>query len=268
MLILLPPSETKTTPADTTAFSWDQLSRPDLNGQRQQILAALKAASARDDAAELLKVSPNLGDQIAANLAIGQSAAAPAAFVYTGVLFAAANLGEAPAAGLGRVAIFSGLWGVLSPADPIPAYRLSAGVTLPGIGPVARWWLPHTSAALDSAVGGELVVDCRSAHYAAMWRPPSGAATVAVRVVRATGKKRTVVSHHAKHLRGVLTGALVRADDASLPRDLDELAQFALAAGQSVGRLPTGELVRDVETTTERGVSTLTYVIAATRRRS
>jgi len=84
-------------------------------------------------------------------------------------------------------------------------------------------------AALDERAAGDVVVDCRSATYAAAWRPRTtgddAAQHVAVRVLREAGGKRSVVSHNAKHTRGVLTGHLVRrAGDVGSADDLAKAA--------------------------------------------
>ena len=76
--------------------------------------------------------------------------------------------------------------GAVAPADRIPAYRLSMGVDLPGVGKLATAWRPHLAAALDARAAGDVVVDCRSAAYLAAWKPTTGDAAdwVTVRVVR------------------------------------------------------------------------------------
>ena len=53
------------------------------------------------------------------------------------------------------------------------------------------------------------MVDCRSATYLAAWHPPRSADWVQVRVLRELDGKRSVVSHNAKHTRGVLTRHLL-----------------------------------------------------------
>ena len=67
-----------------------------------------------------------------------------------------------------RLAITSGLFGLLRPTDRIPAYRLSGQVSLPGVGPVARHWSRHLGPAVDEAAGDGLVVDLRSGGYVAV----------------------------------------------------------------------------------------------------
>jgi hypothetical protein len=67
-------------------------------------------------------------------------------------------------------------------------------------------WRPALDGALAAAAGDRgLVVDCRSGPYAAAWAPSGGLAarTVAVRVLQQGPAGRTVVSHSAKHTRGL-----------------------------------------------------------------
>ncbi|MEG3616567.1 peroxide stress protein YaaA [Isoptericola haloaureus] len=219
MLICLPPSEGKTSAPDGGApVDLAALTAPGLTAQRETVLDALVDASAREDATAVLKVGASLADEVARNTRLRSAPAAPATEVYTGVLYAAAGLGdlsgEAAARAAADVLVFSGLWGVVAPTDRIPAYRLSMGVSLPGVGGLAAAWRPHLEAALAERAAGDVVVDCRSAAYVSAWKPATtghGAADwVTIRVVRETDGVRTVVSHHAKHTRGVLTGHLLR----------------------------------------------------------
>ncbi|ROR74182.1 YaaA family protein [Bogoriella caseilytica] len=237
MLLLLPPSEGKTPPDDGPPVDLQSLIYPELAGARQRVLTRLAKVSAQRNAARVLGVGDSLSQEVAANTQLLAAPSAPAAEVYTGVLFAAAGLselnGEPARRAAEHVRIFSGLWGALSPADHIPAYRLSMGVALPGLpkpraaaaGPVklATYWKQHLAGVLDRGEPG-VIVDCRSAAYAAAWKPPAGGATYAsVQVVRERNGSRTVVSHNAKHARGLLTRHLLtRAGD--MPRSAEELA--------------------------------------------
>ncbi|GEL94679.1 YaaA family protein [Cellulomonas composti] len=259
MLVLLPPSEGKTAPRRGTPVDLDALSSPALNPVRAKVLDALVEVSARHDATDLLHVSPGLSDEVARNLTLRAAPAAPARAVYTGVLYGAAGLGSLTPAGRRRaqesVRIFSALWGVLTPEDVVPAYRLSGGVDLPGVGPLAALWRTELGAVLDEAASGTLVVDARSADYAAMWRPPADADWVTVRVERDVDGRRSVVSHHAKHARGVLTRHLL-ARRARPPRDARGLAA---AAAELVGVELIGVELGAVPA---RGPRPLTLVVA------
>jgi cytoplasmic iron level regulating protein YaaA (DUF328/UPF0246 family) len=259
VLVLLPPSEGKTPAPDPgSPIDLAGLTHPGLTTARTQVLRALIAASARPDAVELLGVSPGLANEVARNVSLRTAASAPAAQVYTGVLFAAAGLagldGAASARAASDIVVISALWGALSPVDAIPAYRLAMGTDLPPLGRLAAFWRPHLATALDPRAAGDVVVDCRSAPYAAAWRPPVGTDWVAVRVVREVDGIRSVVSHHAKHTRGVLVRHLVtRATPVHSAGDLDE------AARELVGTVLMDAALHPA--TSSRGPATLELVV-------
>jgi uncharacterized protein len=230
VLVLLPPSEGKTAPTDGAPVDLDRLAHPALAAQRLAVLEALAKVSAHADAARVLGTGPGVAREVERNTRLRTEPAAPASSVYTGVLHAAAGLdtlgGDARARAARAVRVVSALWGLVGPDDRIPAYRLSMGVDLPGIGALGRAWRPVLAAELDDAVAGRLVVDCRSAAYTAAWRPPAAAAWVGVRVLREVAGRRSVVSHHAKHTRGVLTRhLLVRPEEPHTPAQLLDAAR-------------------------------------------
>ncbi|MPV37475.1 YaaA family protein [Georgenia subflava] len=261
MLLLLPPSEGKTAPTRGAPVDLSALSASALTGAREQVLGHVSELSARPDAPDVLGVGAAVADEVRRNTALLSAPAAPAAKVYTGVLYTAAGLagltGTARRRANRSVRIFSGLWGVLGPADRVPAYRLSMGVDLPGTGKLSTFWRRHLPDVLDEQAAGDVVVDCRSATYAAAWRPPAGAEHVQVQVVRESGGRRQVVSHNAKHARGVLTHhLLVRAG--TPPRTAEELAA---AAEEMIDTASTVVgAVHAVELDGVRGRRTLTLV--------
>lgn len=259
VLVLLPPSEGKTVPDDGGPVDLAVLSSPGLTAHRAVVLEALVKTSSHPDAMRLLGVGPSLAAEVERNTRLRTEPAAAASAVYTGVLYGAAGLALLPDdAARSRadraIRIFSGLWGLVRPADLIPAYRLSMATDLPGVGPLARSWRPLLAAELDPCAGAELLVDCRSAAYLAAWRPPSGSpGWVTVRVLRELDGRRTVVSHHAKHTRGVLTRhLLVRAGaEPTTPAELLEAARELIqpnrrrapgtpAPGRTRSRTPPG----------------------------
>jgi cytoplasmic iron level regulating protein YaaA (DUF328/UPF0246 family) len=218
VIVLLPPSEGKAAaPRRGVPARLDRLTLPELADRRQQVLTALVTTSGRPDAAAVLKVGPGQAAEVAANVRVGETPARPAADVYTGVLYDALDLASLPATVRARAArsvlVQSALWGPVSLGDRIAPYRLSMGVSLPGLGPLAGYWRAVLDPVLPGLVGRQLVVDCRSATYAAAWRPRGEPArrTVAVRVWTETAGIRTVVSHQAKHTRGLVTRWLLRA---------------------------------------------------------
>ncbi len=228
MLLLLPPSEGKTpAPRGARPVDLGALSRPSLTEAREQAIDALVVASARPDALALLGVGASLGEEVARNTRLRTAPATDVARVYSGVLYAALGLGDLPATARRRarshLVVVSALWGALSPGDRVPAYRLAMGTHLPGTGPLAAHWRAPLHAALDDEVDG-LVVDCRSAPYAAAWRPRGDAAPTLVPVrVLLDGQ---VVSHHAKHTRGLLARHLL-VRPGRVPRSPVRLAEAA-----------------------------------------
>ncbi|MFW2514508.1 YaaA family protein [Demequina sp. SO4-13] len=230
MLILLPPSEGKTAPAQGSPVDLEALAHPALASARRRVGDTLAKVSDQRNGLDVLGVGPGLADDVARNRTLWVNPADAAARVYSGVLYDAADMGAWGDAELSRAAervrIISALWGAVSPADPIPAYRLSMSTSLGRIGPLASYWRKHLAEELSHLADGRLVVDCRSSSYVAAWRP-TGAEHVAVRVERELGGQRTVVSHMAKHTRGLLAGALATAD--AVPESAADLADAARA---------------------------------------
>lgn len=230
MLLLLPPSEGKSSPAAGAPVDLASLAHPELAEARRRVGDTLARVSGQRNALGILGAGPSLADDVRRNTLLWESPAAPAAHVYSGVLYDAADAASWTGALLDRAAarvrVVSALWGLLSPADAIPAYRLSMGTTLPRLGPLAAFWRPRLAPVLDDFADGRLVVDCRSSGYGAVW-PGRGRDVLAVRVLREADGRRAVVSHMAKHTRGLLAGALVRAD--ASPRTARDVADAARA---------------------------------------
>ncbi|QDO88976.1 peroxide stress protein YaaA [Ornithinimicrobium ciconiae] len=222
MLILLPPSESKTGRARGRALDLDRLSVPELTAYRAEVVAALAETSARPDAAATLGVSPNLTEEIARNTRLTTAPSVPVAELYTGVLYDALDLTSLDTAARRRanrrVLVVSALFGALRLTDHVPPYRLSMAVNLPGTGPLAGHWRSPLAKTLPGLVGRGLIIDCRSSTYAAAWVPQGDLARrwVQIRVPGAT--------HMAKHTRGLVTRALCQIDqDPRTPAGLAEV---------------------------------------------
>src|SRR5690606_21343724 len=133
--------------------------------------------SGQRGALKTLGVGPALSADVEHNRTVWENPSAPAASVYTGVLYDAAGAAAWTAAELAqaaeRVRLVSALWGAAPPADVIPAYRLSMSTSLARIGPLTAYWRKHLATELSELAEGRLVVDCRSAAYVAAWRPAS-----------------------------------------------------------------------------------------------
>jgi uncharacterized protein len=233
VLILLPPSEGKRAPAEGGPIELTSLAYADLLGERREkLLDALErlATLSRGRAIGMLGVSRGQAGEVDVDAQLRSAPAAPAAEIYTGVLYERLGLRALPAAARRRVLIASALWGVVRPDDRIPYYRLSAKARLTKIGPPASFWRPALAAALPDEPGG-LVIDMRSGAYAAAWKPKQ-ATLLPVRAFSEAGGQRKVVSHMAKAVRGDVARALLKAKQP--PAEPDAAAALARAAGFSV----------------------------------
>jgi len=221
VLVLLPPSEGKTAPPTGAPVDLAALSHPELTKARERILNTLIRVSGGREATALraLGLSKGQAGELALNQALRSAPAAPAAEVYTGVLYERLRLPELSAVARGRVLIASALWGVVAPDDRIPAYRLSIGARLPRTPNLATFWRPQLRKALPD---DGLVVDLRSGPYAAAWAPQH-AERVSVRAVTPDGK---VVSHMVKAIRGDVARVLL-AEPAETAHDVAEIVARA-----------------------------------------
>jgi len=92
------------------------------------------------------------------------------------------------------------------------------------IGPLGAFWRKHLDVPLTAVADGSVVVDCRSSSYAVAWTPRE-TPWVAVKVLRDLDGKRSVVSHMAKHTRGLLTAHLLSFETA--PDSAQDVADAA-----------------------------------------
>ncbi|MDT0186948.1 peroxide stress protein YaaA [Microbacterium sp. ARD31] len=240
MLILLPPSEGKSTPRRGKALDLASLSSPVLTPTRTALLEALTTLCREDPekAAGVLGLGPSQRDLVERNVHLATAPTARADAIYTGVLYDALGLDTlSPAArrrATSRVAVTSALFGIVRPGDRIPAYRLSGDAALPGVGSVAGAWREVLGDAIADSLRGGLLVDLRSSTYAAFWRPTKELAgrVATVRVLHEAGGKRTVVSHFNKATKGRIVRALL--EDGADPRTPKALAEALTRLGWTV----------------------------------
>lgn len=279
MIILLPPSSGKTAPTSGASLVLSSLLfGSELTTCREELIKNLHQVCSHANAAQVLKIGPNTVSDIADNLDIYEAPTTTALNLYTGVLFEAAKFNQTlanattenpqttvalPADILNsEIMIFSGLWGVVRPHDLLPNYRLSASVKLPSVGTVATYWKQQLSPLLNTALKDQIVVDCRSGEYRKMWTPsakhPCELLQVVVQREDPRTGKRSVVSHNAKHMRGILAGALFKqratgklSEDVSasqiveiasnIPTVIDVEVSAANASGESTLTIVTGQ---------------------------
>ena len=222
-LILLPPSEGKAAGGDGAPWNEAGQSFPELAAPREEVVAALARAmkGSVDARSKILAIgAARTAEATAANLTVGSAPTLPAIGRYTGVLYDALDYPSLPAPLQRRVdmqvIIFSGLWGVVRPTDPIPDYKLKMGASLPGFGKPARFWKPILTNQLADT---EVVWDLLPNEHSAAWDPAVVRRRMRVRFLddmERDGERRLVaVSHWNKLLKGSLVRFVVgvQADD-------------------------------------------------------
>ncbi|QAY58709.1 peroxide stress protein YaaA [Microbacterium protaetiae] len=245
MLILLPPSETKRSGGRRSSLRLDALALAQLAPQRAQVIDALVSLAAdEEESARILKLSPRQRGDIAHNAALRTGPTMPAVDRYTGVLYDALDASGLDAAArrwLGaHVLIHSAPFGPVAALDAIPAYRLAAGTTLPGLPPLRRVWADAVTAAIAQRAPS-FVLDLRSEAYAALGPIPAGTPHAYLRVVTdgADGTTRAL-NHFNKHAKGELVRQL--ATDRPRIASIDTLRRWADAAGVVLREGAAGEL--------------------------
>lgn len=184
-LILLPPSEGKAAGGDGPPWSAGSMADAGLDRHRQVTLREAARAGA------VTRRAPTL----------------PAVERYTGVLYRELEWASLPVAarrrGADQVRIVSGLWGLVAPSDPIPAYRLQMSARLDGLGRLSTWWRPRLAETLAAHSAGAVVWDLLPQEHAAAvdWSACVPARRITVRFVDRADR---VVSHWNKLLKGSL----------------------------------------------------------------
>ena len=271
MRILLPPSAGKTTKESTNHLQLEKLWQAEhLTQTRRQLIDDVQNTALLADAAQIFKLGPKNAHEISQNLEVYDAPALAAWQLYDGVLYEAAKFaqifssgdssqgsqsqgGQGPCnqpqggqdqvynrqGGQGQLEeltlVFSALFGPVRLTDLITPHRLSGSVKLPGQGSVASIWSKALKELLTQQLSGHVIVDLRSAEYGAMYRQTRGSdcllLNIGVAKVNPATGKRSVVSHWAKHTRGLLAGALLRAVASGRisgsDGDVDEILQVA-----------------------------------------
>lgn len=245
MLILLPPSETKHAGGRGAPLDVSGLALPQLAPQRNAVVEALVALSDdADEAARVLKLGPKQRGEVGVNASLHEAPTMPAIDRYTGVLFDALDAASVSAAGrrwLGsHVLVHSAPFGPVGALDAIPAYRLGASTSLPGVAPLRRLWAEAVTTAL-AALEPRFVLDLRSEAYVSLGPVPAAVASRYVRVVSegADGAVRAL-NHFNKHAKGALVRRL--AEDRPRISSAAGFVRWTDAAGLRVRETGDGEL--------------------------
>ena len=215
-LILLPPSEGKSSGGDGLPWFKSKQSFPELESARKKVIKALKIAmkSPIEDRSKLLGVGEAKTDEATkANLSVDTGKTLQAIDRYTGVLYDALEYGTLSTKLKKRVdsqvIIFSGLWGVLRPGDRIPDYKLKMGAKLSTLGKPSTFWRPLISESLTEAASG-VVWDLLPNEHSAGWDSSIAGKKIRVSFLDDVikNKKRALIT--VSHWNKLLKGSLVR----------------------------------------------------------
>ncbi|MGI9577638.1 MAG: YaaA family protein [Microthrixaceae bacterium] len=220
-LILIPPSEGKAIggECDPWAVGASARSHP-LFESRLRVVDSLTRLARSGDQKGLSRSFGVRGDllvrAIDSNSSIDDALTLPAIDRYDGVLYQyldAASLGKRACRSLDtRVRIFSGLWGVLSPQELVPDYRLKMSASLPDLAKLSSWWRSEVTEYLWGGLKrGATVWNLLPNEHAAAWDPPSRENEVtAVFLSPGSDGKLRAVAHWNKALKGALVRHLVQ----------------------------------------------------------
>ena len=229
MIFLLPPSETKEPGGKKMA---KVLSHKELDKTRKVLQQALiDICQSPNLAAKALKLGPKQLGEIAVNLDLVNPKCLPALDRYTGTLYDALKEGGITAAMRTRasktVLIQSSLFGLISAADEIPNYRMSASSKLPGLNLKKLWQQSHE--AVWPKLSKEIVIDMRSNSYAELAPFPENLSCYTLDVVlEDENGKRTKLNHFNKQAKGqFLRSALTFSSAPKTIADLKAVAKLA-----------------------------------------
>jgi hypothetical protein len=214
MKILLAPSETKTQ-GGTLPFELSKLSFSSLTPLREKLLHDY-TQEVTTSSTEALKVFLGLKKEKELQRygkPLWNSPTKKAIERYTGVAFEKLDYPhlspEAQRYLEENLILFSNLFGILRPQDPLPDYRLKQGKELKGQ-KVEQLYKEHLSALLDDYFEKEEILDLRAHYYQKFYIPSKNYTTLTFL------KEGKVVSHWAKAYRGLVLRAIAQAHVTSI----------------------------------------------------
>lgn len=202
--ILLPPSKGMTSGGEAPAWH-PSLGRfgDALASARLEVADALGRIGGGDGRLLELK-DDRLTEASAANSALIGAPTLPAWRRYTGVVYDALDAASLPERG--SLVVVSALLGLVGFEDAVPEYRLAGGKSLPGLGPLWRFWrdrLEEAYALLDPPV-----FDLTSDEYRRLL--PDDPGRVQVDLLRDDGGR---AGHWGKVAKGRLVRSMIESPD-------------------------------------------------------
>lgn len=240
-MILLPPSEGKTPGGHGPPWAQADRSLTQLDAARAVVRDAVRAILGTGDDGDVRGVLGARGATLDRARAewehLDDAPTMRASDRYSGVTWAALAPDDlTPAARRAlrdRVAIPSGLWGLLRADDPIPAYRVKMGARVAPLGVLARHWRPLITPHVAALADGGWIIDLLPVEHRAAIDPAGLGTARLVRVDLLAGggpSGARAVGHAGKTLRGLLARAVL-STGARTPHDVARLAVPGLRPG-------------------------------------
>ena len=238
-MILLPPSEGKTDGTNKKVLNLEKLSYLKLTSKRVELLKAVIAMAKGPTAKtrSILSISAKQDFEILRDQQLLTAPTGPAWSVYTGVLYDAIGIATLSPTAKAKFEkdnfVVSALFGLISVADLIPAYRLSGDTVVPKIGTLGKLW----GSAITNVLGdcNDFVIDLRSGNYVKLGATPASIAdqVVVPRIMQHMPKGAPkVVSHSNKASKGRIVRAL--AESPKSISSVDELAKIVAKVSRDV----------------------------------
>jgi len=236
-IVLLPPSESKLSPATGPRLNFENLAFSDLTNQRTKALSELIKVSSgsQTKALSALGISKKQEFELIRNQNLLTAPTAPAWQIYSGVLFEALGPHSLTSSQLQKLCeltyVQSALFGLVSLDDCIPAYRLSGDSVLPKLGSLPKFWGSACTELLTQEHG--LIIDLRSGTYVKLGPLPVESNSVVPKILqRMKSGPPKVVSHHNKATKGRILRAV--AESKSELKSINDLAKIITELGADV----------------------------------
>jgi Uncharacterized protein conserved in bacteria len=177
-----------------------------------RVAAALCDLGDGANAQKTLGLGKKSAAEAALNMNLSDAPCAPAIDLYSGVLYDHLDHSTLTAPEQQRMNaftwIFSGLFGIVRPADFIPNHRLAINTKLPPLGNMGTWWRTKLREKLPD-LAKETIIDCRSGGYRSMY-PAQEANVIEITAEEDRPGGRKVVTHAVKKWRGMTARHFIR----------------------------------------------------------
>jgi cytoplasmic iron level regulating protein YaaA (DUF328/UPF0246 family) len=209
-IVLIPPSEGKTDGGSLPGLNIQTMGLPSLSKKRRDLIEVLQSTmKSSQNLNKILGVKGvALEKAINDNLAIYDAPTMPAIKRYSGVMFDSIDyegFGETERQIFDdNVFILSGLFGIISPDENIPNYKLKMGAVLPGLSSCAYEWKPYITKMITEAAKNSIIWDFLPNEHSSAWdeRKVKYLKRYTIKFVQNKGGKLKTLSHWSKSLRG------------------------------------------------------------------